>query len=163
MAIESVYPPNHPLQRPGGQRRVIAWWPSHSSVVLLPPPLSGSVRLPWTRTKCLEGVVVLGEGKKTMAIEFNDNDEAYQAWLTAHPQGFVLNTPRIHTPDYMVLHRASCSSISNYTQMARPGGFTERQYIKVCGETVDALRLWVRHHGRPDGSFTGECGRCKPI
>lgn len=98
-----------------------------------------------------------------MAIEFNNNDKNYQAWLAANPYGFVLNTPRNHSPEYMVLHKASCFSISNYTRMAQPGGFTERQYVKVCGKIVDDLRTWVRQHGRPDGSYTGECRLCKPI
>jgi hypothetical protein len=37
--------PNNPLQRTGGQWRSKAWWSSQKSVVGLPPPLSGSVRL----------------------------------------------------------------------------------------------------------------------
>jgi hypothetical protein len=95
--------------------------------------------------------------------EFSNDDEAYQQWLRGNPDGFVINTPRSKTPDYMVLHSASCSSISQYTRMAQPGGFTERQYIKVCAADVESLRQWVRQHGRPDGSFTSECPICNPL
>jgi hypothetical protein len=96
------------------------------------------------------------------ATEFNNDEEGCLAWLAAHPDGFVLNLSRTCAPGYIVLHRASCSSISNYTRMARPGGFTERQYAKVCAESEGDLRTWVQRHGRPDGSFTTRCQRCRP-
>ena len=60
-------------------------------------------------------------------------------------------------PDKMYLHQASYYKIKNYNQMARPGGFTERAYIKACSPTVEILRSWVRANGRPDGSFTNQC------
>jgi hypothetical protein len=95
-----------------------------------------------------------------MATEFTNNDRGYLAWLAANPGGFVLNTTRTCSPNYMVLHGAGCFSIGNYTRMAQPGGFTARQYIKICATTEKELRAWVRQHGRPDGSFTRVCLRC---
>lgn len=97
-----------------------------------------------------------------MTVLFDGDDTAYQSWLAAHPHGFVLNTRRTQVPTYMVLHRVACSSICAYTRMALPGGFTERDFIKVCAEDVEELRAWVRCHGRADGSFSNICGRCKP-
>ena len=35
---------------------------------------------------------------------FDGDDEAYRAWLVAHPGGYVLNTRRGIDPGYMVLH-----------------------------------------------------------
>jgi len=64
-----------------------------------------------------------------MVKEFTDNDEEYQEWLTENPNGFVINTKRNYPTDYMVLHRSTCFLICKYTEMAQPGGFTERQYI----------------------------------
>lgn len=93
---------------------------------------------------------------------FTDGDGAYLQWLTQHPHGFVLNTARSSSPGYMVLHRAVCPSISTYTHNARPGGFTERDYIKVCSADIEQLRVWVRQHGRPDGSFSRDCPLCSP-
>lgn len=94
---------------------------------------------------------------------FDGNDADYMAWLARHPYGFVVNTRRQPVPDYMVLHRASCHRISRYTSVSSPGGFTERAYIKVCAGTIEALQEWVRHNGRSDGTFSNECGSCKPL
>lgn len=95
-----------------------------------------------------------------MASIFDGNDEAYQAWIAANPDGWILNTRRNLTPSYMVLHSAQCSSIHNYNDMAQPGGFTERSFVKVCSTEIEDLRSWVRNHGRSDGSFSNECSHC---
>jgi hypothetical protein len=97
-----------------------------------------------------------------MAVEFNSGDGPYLAWLGAHPTGFVLNTGRSHPPEYMVLHRASCPSISVLVPPARPGGFTERDYVKVCADSVADLSAWDRLNRRPSGSFSKLCPRCDP-
>jgi len=97
------------------------------------------------------------------AIYFTDDDAGYLRWLGDHPSGYVVNTWRLPSPNYMVLHRANCRSISEYTAHSAPGAFTERQYSKACAETVSDLRRWVRANGQPDGSFTSEaCPRCRP-
>lgn len=94
---------------------------------------------------------------------FDSDDSVYLEWLAAHPTGFVLNTRRRGDPDYIVLHRATCRTIGHPTALASPGGFTERSYIKLCAESVDELRRWVRATGRPDGSFSNVCGFCQPL
>lgn len=96
------------------------------------------------------------------AIEFSDGDEVYQDWLEATPDGYLLNMRRDKNPAYMVLHRATCKRISQYNQMAKPGGYTERDYIKICSNDLSSLKDWTRANGRPDGSFSKECGSCKP-
>jgi hypothetical protein len=96
------------------------------------------------------------------AIEFSDKDEPYQDWLESHPEGFVLTMLRSKPPDKMYLHRATCPKIENYNQMARPGGFTKRDYIKICAFSLGSMREWVGVNGRPDGSFTSDfCYACK--
>jgi len=95
--------------------------------------------------------------------EFSTGDESYLRWLAQHQDGFVVNRPRSRSPSYMVLHRATCPTISRYTNMSRPGGFTERDYVKACALDVASLRAWVRRNGRLDGSFTNACPICKPI
>lgn len=99
--------------------------------------------------------------KQTKAVEFIGNDEAYLRWLDEHPEGYVTNAHRNVTPSYMVLHKATCGMIKS-TQGIPPGGFTERNYIKVCAGSVELLREWAKQHGRPDGSFSSACNICKP-
>jgi hypothetical protein len=94
---------------------------------------------------------------------FIDDDEAYQDWLRTHPRGFVVNISHGLNPlAYSGLHRATCSSISEYTKMAQPGGFTGRAYAKVCSDSIQALRDWVRECGAQAGRFTMQCSRCEP-
>lgn len=78
---------------------------------------------------------------------FDSDDSVYLEWLTAHPKGFVINTRRRGDPEYIVLHRATCRTISRPTGEAPPGGFTERSYIKICAGSVEELRRWAALRG----------------
>lgn len=95
-----------------------------------------------------------------MYTVFDGNDNAYQAWLAMNRQGYVINLRRNLSPSYMVLHKASCPTISNYGGMSKKGGFTERSFIKVCALELDVLRQWARSHGRGNATFSNECSRC---
>jgi hypothetical protein len=97
-----------------------------------------------------------------MPVQLFEDDAQYQKWLAANPSGYVVNPNRSHAPRYMVLQRASCKHSSEPVHETEPGGFTERQYIKVCASDVQSLRTWVADNGRPDGTFSNECGNCKP-
>jgi hypothetical protein len=89
-------------------------------------------------------------------------EHAYLKWLAAHPEGRVLNTWRRIDPDYLALHRTNCPLISRYKANDSPGGFTEDQLVKICADTVDELREWVRLHARSDGMFTTDRCTCRP-
>jgi hypothetical protein len=95
-------------------------------------------------------------------IVFDDVDDDYFEWLEKHPDGFVVNTTRNWSSKYMVLHRAACTFISKPVHEKEPGGFTERDFVKICAEEIAPLRAWVIGHGRLDGSFSKECSVCKP-
>lgn len=98
-----------------------------------------------------------------MLIEFAGNDGKYLAWLSANPTGFVLNTRSQNDPFYMVLHRSNCWTISSAMGWhTSPGRFTEHAYKKICSDTIEELRGWVRLHDRQDGSFSNSCARCGP-
>lgn len=97
------------------------------------------------------------------AIVFSNNDNDYFQWIMKNKWGFVINTTRGCDPNYMILHRADCHTISEYSEMAAPGGFTEREYIKICSNKLDDLRDWVMQNGRPDRSFSSECQICLPL
>jgi len=96
------------------------------------------------------------------AQEFIKNEDGYIKWIESHPNGFVINTEKSKNPSYMVLHRADCYHISTYNAMSKPGGFTTRQFIKICAMSKDDLREWVKVNGRQDGSFSSECPNCNP-
>lgn len=97
-----------------------------------------------------------------MFVVFKNDDDGYLKWLQDNQSGFVLNTREaIIDPDYMVLHNASCKQISVYPNMIQnPGGFTERDYIKICSDSKEGLSEWVKQNGRADGSFSKECSKC---
>ena len=91
---------------------------------------------------------------------FDSDDRPYLEWLDQNPGGYVVNTERSMSPNCMVLHRATCPYISQYSSTAKRGGFTERQYIKVCADDIESLGDWIRRQGRPDGSFSSEKCTC---
>lgn len=93
-------------------------------------------------------------------IEFRNDEDGYLEWLAAHPNGYVLNVRRNPNPSYVVLHRASCSSISS---SSRPdGAYTSRAYRKVCVTDMGQLKNAASAEGRKDGSFSKRCGLCRP-
>jgi 5-methylcytosine-specific restriction protein A len=91
-------------------------------------------------------------------IIFQKEEANYFDWIAKHPSGFVLNTKAKLSPDYMVLHRASCKLVTGYLGKASSGGFTERVYRKVCADTVGPIKFWVESN---DG-FLSTCSHCGP-
>ncbi len=90
---------------------------------------------------------------------FANDDTSYLNWIAENPDGFVLNVERSPRPAYLVLHRATCSTI------AKPrddGAYTDRGYQKVVASDLDDLRGYARRAGRADGSFSLVCGHCQP-
>lgn len=71
---------------------------------------------------------------------FKDNDQGYLQWLQQYPNGYVLNTYRPVTPDYMILHRATCPTISGTP--ARGENWTVG-YQKICAQTDNELINWA--------------------
>jgi hypothetical protein len=99
----------------------------------------------------------------TQITIFDGSDTQYQSWLREHYDGFVLNRRRGKSDSYLVLHRASCLMIRTYNNMAKPGAFTERLYIKVCSTKTEPLKEYARSIGRStNGSFSSKCSRCNP-
>lgn len=93
-------------------------------------------------------------GAGTIRI-FKDDDAGYLRWLTAHPEGFVVNCNRSMSGAYQVLHRARCRTISG----APTAGTTwTRDYIKVCADQKAPLQQWVlgKTQNKPQ-----VCRRCR--
>ncbi len=97
--------------------------------------------------------------KSESAIVFEGDDVGYLEWLSAHPEGYVLNTRRPNgDPDYIVLHRATCRHISRGTH--RHGAWTERKYLKICAISLSELQSVAQRFGSRDGSFSKACSFC---
>lgn len=94
---------------------------------------------------------------------FVDDERTYLRRLDANPGGFVVNSLRSPSPNYVVLHRASCPSMLRYTMIARQGGFTEHGYAKACATTTTELGGWTAEHGRLGGSLSAICPMCRPV
>ena len=90
-------------------------------------------------------------------VRFERDDEGYLAWLAANPSGFVINCSPNPSPDYVVLHRASCMHISV------PGDNMEHwthQYIKVCAPKNGLLVRWCEESV---GVKPSRCQACRPM
>jgi len=95
-----------------------------------------------------------------MIQEFIDRDADYLEWVDKHPEGFVLNMRRSPSPEYLVLHRASCSTISGQRDV---GAYTSRDYRKAVALEIAELSWLARKYGRRNGTFSKICMRCAPI
>ncbi|KAA0677654.1 HNH endonuclease [Roseomonas genomospecies 6] len=97
-------------------------------------------------------------------IVFDRSDVELAAWIRENPDGYLLNTHRRKTGadlKYMVLHRSQCRHMNKYTaHNAKPGGFTQNDYIKIGSTDVRSLQLWALKAGQADGSFTSCCTEC---
>lgn len=80
---------------------------------------------------------------------FVDDDPGYLRWLTTHPDGYVLNTERNPSPRYLVLHRASCRTISTLPRGATRWTVDYRKYCGERSELEDIARLQLGGEPRP--------------
>jgi Family of unknown function (DUF6308) len=99
------------------------------------------------------GVAVSPEGSLQL---FRDNDRGYLRWLNEHPRGFVLNAARTPRANYLILHRATCRTISG--QPARGGPWTG-PFIKVCADDPLEIAAWT---GATVAAAPRRCRTCRP-
>lgn len=87
---------------------------------------------------------------------FEDDDEGYVAWISKHKFGFVLNSERPPTPNYLKLHRSSCSTVR---EQIGEGEYWTRTYLKACSERKSSLIDWAesKTQSKPDS-----CPFCEP-
>jgi hypothetical protein len=88
--------------------------------------------------------------------EFRNDDDAYLAWVGAHPEGYVVNIQRGLNPGDARLHRANCSTISG--EPARGKTWTG-PYIKLCSISIADLDAWTADRV---GVPIRPCGVCRP-
>lgn len=88
-------------------------------------------------------------------VVFHNDDAGYQAWLAASPRGYVLHCEAKPNANYLMLHRASCATISS----PPPGATTHTgDYIKVCSIDRATLKQWA--HDATNGGETTPCQHC---
>lgn len=88
---------------------------------------------------------------------FVDDDHGYQGWTERHPKGYVLNCRRKPNATYLVLHRASCATI---TVRSRGVRWTQI-YIKVCSDSIERLVKWAALE--TDDGHPTSCKLCCPL
>lgn len=89
-------------------------------------------------------------------VEFYDDDEAYVAWLNAHPTGFVVQSggTKNLTKTGLIIHMASCDN-------ARYGPSGSRRLtsnVKACHTDSLTLRAWGN---QKTGEVPKPCANCE--
>ena len=79
-------------------------------------------------------------GRKPVAV-FLDDEGGYLEWLPRHPDGFVTNAARRPRADYLILHRASCHTISGTP--ARGSRWTTGDFTRVSSWSAEDNRQGV--------------------
>jgi hypothetical protein len=137
------------------------------------PSLAGATlfRNSWLRLRLTKGAGIRRKAIRLRKVDrrdrvrrmvrFSDDDLSYLAWIATHPDGFVLNVRCSSDRNCVVLHRASCTSISNDTH--EPGAYTGRNHRKICATSEGELKLAAQDEGRRDGTFSKRCGLCLPL
>jgi len=87
---------------------------------------------------------------------FEGDDAGYLNWITTYPEGFVVNANRPPTAGYVVLHRATCRTISGDPANGRAW---TADYLKACSENGASVGRWVRES---TGGTPSLCGICHP-
>jgi len=88
-------------------------------------------------------------------VQFANDDSGYLRWLAGNPGGYVVNSFRVPTSNYLILHRASCRWINTGTE----NNWTTTGYIKTCSSSIPPLQAWARQAA--SGSLK-PCGSCRP-
>jgi hypothetical protein len=85
-------------------------------------------------------------------LHFVDDDPGYLSWVAGHPEGYVVSAARRPSAAYLMLHRATCKTITRLQPRART--FTG-PWSKLCGDR-DELEAYARGLG----GTTLACGHC---
>jgi plasmid maintenance system antidote protein VapI len=86
---------------------------------------------------------------------FVNNDDGYLRWLRKNPTGFVLNSFRQPSSEYLILHHATCGTISTDKRT----NWTTTGFIKICSLEIEELEKWAQNQV---GGKLHHCKICKP-
>ena len=97
-----------------------------------------------------------------MVTVFEDDDTGYLKWLKMNPEGYVLNTTRPPSTDYLKLHAATCPFIRGIHGTPPRGSSWTGSYIKVCAPTRWELEQWLqKQFGSAGKKSMTDCGHEK--
>lgn len=88
---------------------------------------------------------------------FVDEELEYRTWQAENPNGHVLNTYRVPSAKYLVLHSAGCRTISGEPTSGR---YWTKDYSKVCAKDRLELENWAE---RTVNAAPQPCGFCHPV
>lgn len=74
-------------------------------------------------------------------VIFDHDDPGYTAWVREWPLGWIINTYRRATADYVVLHRAYCRAITQLDSEATT--WTAGEFVKVCSTSRTLVTQWA--------------------
>ncbi len=94
---------------------------------------------------------------------FDHDDQAYFSWVNQNPEGYVLNTGKSNNSKYYMIHKADCSHIRNPLKRYPPGGFTERDEMKVCSKEPGHLLAFIEQNRPIKGIKVNNCKSCNSI
>lgn len=88
-------------------------------------------------------------GDSVVRFHSDDNpnsEQNYSAWISAHPQGYVLNLRKgtegkgnAEAERFTRLHTAGCRRLAHTSTAVHPQPFTGNQYYKICADSLDEL------------------------
>ena len=87
---------------------------------------------------------------------FLDDESGYLRWLESSPNGFLINSNRNVNSTYLMLHRATCRTISGTPSRGKDW---TKNYVKVCSNDLEELAAWAKDEIQ--GSIV-RCGICRP-
>ena len=90
-------------------------------------------------------------------MTFDHDDSGYLAWVGEHPNGFVLNCRANPSTDVVMLHRVSCTHI---TELGSNMEHWTNEYIKVCSVRNGPLLAWSKDQ---IGERPQRCSKCAPL
>ena len=90
-----------------------------------------------------------------MVKKIENDDSGYLQWLNSNPKGFVVNSNQPPRPNYLMIHRATCRSI---TGKPSNGEWWTKNYTKICSNDLKKLKIWAK---KMDASLK-PCKICKP-
>ncbi len=85
--------------------------------------------------------------------QFIDNDAGYWVWLEKNPNGYVLNTNKNPSANYVKIHNASCWTIRRQGE-----NYTHGDFQKICATGRNEIAHWVL--AVTQGGEPSECGIC---